>query len=198
MSLNERGNPIQKGAIRWCVLALFVVRLCAQLPPNPFVSALVNSASSSVTIGPNAWVTIYRENLALPGDVRPWTASDFTNNQLPTSLDGVSVKFSNGERGFVSFISPNQISILTPADLTRSSLFDGYGVAVEVDFVGVGPPIPGCSTLGTYSRSCYNAYAPCLSAETCDGNVQDFTCGGHGTCSLPTSYASVSPALFTL
>jgi len=93
MSLNERGNPIQKGAIRWCVLALFVVRLCAQLPPNPFVSALVNSASCSVTIGPNAWVTIYRENLALPGDVRPWTASDFTNNQLPTSLDGVSVKF---------------------------------------------------------------------------------------------------------
>jgi uncharacterized protein (TIGR03437 family) len=115
---------------------------------------------------------------------------------MPTSLDGVSVKFSNGERGFVSFISPNQIKILTPTDLTQSSLLNGYGVTVEVDFVGVGPPITGCSTLATYSGRCYNAYAPCLSGETCDGNVQGFTCDGHGACSIPASYASVSPALF--
>ena len=93
MSLNERGNPIQKGAIRWCVLALFVVRLCAQLPPNPTASAIANSASGSATIGPNTWVTIHGQNLVLPGDVRTWAVSDFTNNQMPTSLDGVSVKF---------------------------------------------------------------------------------------------------------
>ena len=177
---------------------MFGLRLCAQLPPNPIVFAIANSASGSATIGPNTWVTIYGENLALPGDVRPWTASDLTNNQMPTSLDGISATFSNGERGFVSFISPNQIKILTPTDLTQSSLLDGYGVTVEVDFVGVGPPIPGCSTLATYSGSCYNAYAPCLSGETCDGNIQGFTCGGNGTCSTPTSYASVSPALFIL
>ena len=89
----SRRYPSPKGATRWCVFALFVVRLWAQLPPNPIVSAIVNSANGSTTIGPNTWVTIYGQNLALPGDVRPWTASDFTNTQMPTSLDGVSVKF---------------------------------------------------------------------------------------------------------
>jgi hypothetical protein len=39
--------------------------------------------------------------------------SDFVNNQLPTQLDGASATV-NGQSGYVYYISPMRINILTP------------------------------------------------------------------------------------
>ena len=66
-------------------------------------------------------------HLASSGDSRTWQSSDFHNNQLPTSLDGVSVSVTvNGKAAYVYYISPTQVNILTPPDSMPNS------VSVEV------------------------------------------------------------------
>ena len=82
----------------------------------PVVSSVVNAEGGSTTTAPNTWVAISGLALAPVGDSRTWQASDFLNNQMPTHLDGVSVTM-NGENAFVYYISPNQVNVLTPADL---------------------------------------------------------------------------------
>jgi uncharacterized protein (TIGR03437 family) len=82
----------------------------------PAVSAVVNAEGGSTITAPNTWVAISGLALAPVGDSRTWQASDFLNNQMPTHLDGVSVTM-NGENAFVYYISPNQVNVLTPADL---------------------------------------------------------------------------------
>ena len=56
-------------------------------------------------------------NLSPPGDTRIWQPSDFVGDQLPTELDGVSVTV-NGEPAYIYYISPTQLNVLTPPDLT--------------------------------------------------------------------------------
>jgi uncharacterized protein (TIGR03437 family) len=53
---------------------------------------------------------------SLSATTRSWNSGDFTNRELPTKLDGVSVTI-NREPAFVSYISPTQINFLVPADL---------------------------------------------------------------------------------
>ena len=82
---------------------------------KPIISAtngVVNGATFLPGISPNSWVTIQGSNLS--ADTNYWTVTD---GVLPTSLDGVSVSFG-GLPAYVSFISPNQINVLTPAGLT--------------------------------------------------------------------------------
>ena len=55
------------------------------------------------------------------GDSRSWQSSDFVANQMPVSLDGVSVSM-NSEPAYVSFISPTQLNVLTPPDLAPGSV----------------------------------------------------------------------------
>jgi uncharacterized protein (TIGR03437 family) len=52
----------------------------------------------------------------LSANRRSWNSGDFTNQDLPTKLDGVGVT-TNGEPAFVSYISPIQINFLVPLDL---------------------------------------------------------------------------------
>jgi uncharacterized protein (TIGR03437 family) len=78
------------------------------------VTKVANAEGEGLTIAPNTWVEIKGSGLA--PDTRPWQASDFVDNQMPTSLDGASVSF-NGEKAFVYYISPVQINVLTPPDL---------------------------------------------------------------------------------
>jgi uncharacterized protein (TIGR03437 family) len=81
---------------------------------GPQVTKVANAEGEGLTIAPNTWVEIKGSGLA--PDTRPWQASDFVDNQMPTSLDGASVSF-NGEKAFVYYISPVQINVLTPPDL---------------------------------------------------------------------------------
>ena len=95
----------------------------ALLPPSstPTITLVQNAEGGASTIAPNTWVTLKGSNLAPTGDSRIWQTSDFLNNQLPTQLDGVSVTL-NGERASVYYISPTQINILTPPDLTAGAV----------------------------------------------------------------------------
>jgi uncharacterized protein (TIGR03437 family) len=82
---------------------------------QPNVKAIVNAADATGTLlgAPNTWMTLYGTNLAPPEHARSWQTSDFINNQMPTNLDGVSVSFG-GASGYISYISPTQINVLTP------------------------------------------------------------------------------------
>ena len=79
------------------------------------ISLVANAEGESPVIAPNTWVEIKGFDLGPAGDTRTWQSSDFTNGQMPTNLDGVSVTV-NGKSAYVSYISPTQINILTPPD----------------------------------------------------------------------------------
>ncbi len=85
-----------------------------QLLP-PAISLVENAEGGNPVIAPNTWVEINGSGLSLTGDVRPWSASDFVNQQLPTQLDNISVSV-NGKAAYLYYISPTQINILTPPD----------------------------------------------------------------------------------
>src|SRR5262249_1826358 len=61
--------------------------------------------------------TIKGTNLA--ATKRSIGANDIVNRLLPTSVDGVTVTI-NGSPAFISYISPVQINLVTPADLAPS------------------------------------------------------------------------------
>jgi uncharacterized protein (TIGR03437 family) len=77
------------------------------------ISKVANAEGESATIAPNTWVEIKGSGLSLTGDSRIWGMADFTGNQLPTQLDGVSVTV-NGIPAYVYYISPTQVNVLTP------------------------------------------------------------------------------------
>jgi uncharacterized protein (TIGR03437 family) len=83
--------------------------------PLPTITLVANAEGESPAIAPNTWVEIKGTNLAPSGDSRIWKSADFTNNQMPVMLDGVSVTV-NGKSAFVYYISPTQVNILTPPD----------------------------------------------------------------------------------
>jgi uncharacterized protein (TIGR03437 family) len=80
---------------------------------GPVIAEVANAEGESPTIAPNTWVEIKGVNLAPSGDSRIWQSSDFVNNQLPITLDGVSATV-NGIPAFIYYISPTQVNILTP------------------------------------------------------------------------------------
>jgi uncharacterized protein (TIGR03437 family) len=87
----------------------------------PTVTLVANAEGGVATIAPNSWVEIKGSSLGPAGDTRIWQSPDFVNNQLPTSLDGVSVKV-NGVPAYVYYISPTQVNILTPPNAISGSV----------------------------------------------------------------------------
>lgn len=87
----------------------------------PVITRVANAAGALPAIAPNSWVEIDGVNLAPADGARSWNSSDFVNGQMPTQLDGVSVSV-NEKAAYVSYISPNQINILTPPDAIAESV----------------------------------------------------------------------------
>jgi len=102
--------------------------------PGPVVSLAANAAGEDLNIAPNMWVEIKGANLAPAGDSRVARPSDFTGNQMPTQLDGVSSTV-NGVSAYIFYISPTQIYILTPPDALPA-----YPQIVVTDNGAAGPP----------------------------------------------------------
>ena len=99
---------------------------------RPIISTnngIVNGASFTSGIAPNTWVTIYGSNFSTQTGV--WTVS---SGVLPTAVNGVSVTF-DGLPGYVSYVSPTQINVLTPANLTSQT-----PMVVVTNSVGSSPP----------------------------------------------------------
>jgi uncharacterized protein (TIGR03437 family) len=80
------------------------------ITPGGIVSTSAYGEFSSVA--PGEWVDIYGTNLSTT--TRGWAASDFSGNNAPTSLDGVSVSIA-GQPAFVEYISSGQINVLLPS-----------------------------------------------------------------------------------
>jgi uncharacterized protein (TIGR03118 family) len=93
--------------------------LLGSLQATPSITSAANAAGGVTGIASNAFISIYGANLA--PITRNWTNSDFSGTNLPTSLDGVSVTI-NGKPGFVYYISPKQIDVLTPVDTATGSV----------------------------------------------------------------------------
>jgi uncharacterized protein (TIGR03437 family) len=140
----------------------------------PQISSVANAFGNSSTIAPNTWIAIKGTGLA--PDSRIWQGSDFVNNQMPTSLDGVSVTM-NGKNAFVYYISSTQLNVLSRPDLAAGPVqiqvtvngissapftiqaqpvsisffvFNGgpYIIATHLDGTLIGPPslFPGLTT----------------------------------------------------
>ena len=94
---------------------------------TPVISDVVHDGSFEPGISSNGFVVIRGSNLS--ASTRTWESKDFQDTQLPTSLDGTSVKI-NGKDAFVYSVSPTQITALCPVD-------DGTGsVNVQVTVSG--------------------------------------------------------------
>ncbi len=85
------------------------------LPTVVSIAGVSNGASFQPGFASATWITIFGANLAQT--TRAWQASDFVNNLLPTSLNGVSVTI-NGLAAYVGYISPTQVNVLAPDDPT--------------------------------------------------------------------------------
>ncbi len=81
---------------------------------GPVITKVANAEGEGLTIAANTWVEV--KGTGLSTTTRTWQTPDFVGNQLPKSLDGVSVTM-NGENAYVYYISGTQINVLTPSDL---------------------------------------------------------------------------------
>jgi uncharacterized protein (TIGR03437 family) len=107
----------------------FVVKLAPPAAAAPTIAAVLNGASFQPGIEAGSWVMIQGANLA--DTTGTWQSSDFTGNNLPTMVDGVSVSI-DGKPAFVEYISPTQINVLAPSDSTVGAVkvvVTNYGVA---------------------------------------------------------------------
>ena len=83
--------------------------------PTSRVTAVTDAASFGAAIAPGEWLSIFGTGFSTT--TRTWTAADFVNGQLPTSLGGVSVSI-DGQPAYISYVGPGQINALMPADAT--------------------------------------------------------------------------------
>jgi uncharacterized protein (TIGR03437 family) len=111
----------------------FVIKLATG---PPVIGSVVNGGSYQGNIAPGSWVAIKGSNLSTTTGT--WVSADFSNGNLPTSLDGVSVTIG-GKPAFVYYISPTQINVQAP-DVAAGT------VSVVVTLNGV-PSAPAAAQL---------------------------------------------------
>ena len=95
------------------------VLLAKTATANPTISAVVNAASSQDGLASGTWIALYGSNLA--STTRPWAQSDFVGNNLPTSLDGVTVTI-DGKPAYMYYVSPTQVNVLAPNDAATGAV----------------------------------------------------------------------------
>jgi uncharacterized protein (TIGR03437 family) len=101
-------------------VALNTTVIATGTPPPPATGPTITSVVSASdygdfpTVGPGSWVEIYGTNLA-PEKLQ-WAGSDFTGDNAPTSLDGVSVSIGT-QSAFVEYISAIQINAQLPSNI---------------------------------------------------------------------------------
>ncbi len=179
-----------------------------QLLP-PAISVVANAEGDAPVIAANTCVDIKGSGLALGS--RIWKNSDFVNNQLPTSLDVVSVTV-NGKPAYIYYISPTQINILTPPDAlsgpvaivvtnngTATASFTANAQALSPSFFvfSGGPYIAATHVNGTYIGPA--TLYPGLTTPAQPGEVVVIYANGFGPTSTPvvsgseTQSGSLSP-----
>jgi uncharacterized protein (TIGR03437 family) len=136
------------------IITLILLSAAPAFAATPAIQAVTSAASYQPGLATAAWTAISGVNLSTT--TRAWETSDFTGQNLPTQLDGVSVTI-NGKAAYIYFISPGQINVLAPDDAT------------------LGPvPVQVTNAQGTSSAFMVNktAAAPALFAYTQLGGVE--------------------------
>jgi uncharacterized protein (TIGR03437 family) len=70
-------------------------------------------------VAPGSWVEIYGSNLA--PDTEGWTSAEFSDDNAPTMLNGVSVSIA-GQAAFVDYISATQVNAQLPANIVTGGM----------------------------------------------------------------------------
>jgi uncharacterized protein (TIGR03437 family) len=101
------------GALGDGLIAKINLLTATPLPPTITAGGIVPVYSSSATIQPGEWVSIYGANLAAA--TATWTGN------FPTSLGGTSVTI-NGKPAYLWYVSPGQINLQAPDDATTGTV----------------------------------------------------------------------------
>ena len=86
--------------------------------PQITASGVVNGANPKGGIAPNTWISVKWPNVA--ETTRIWNPGDIVNGVLPAEIDGVRA-WVNGESAYIYYVSPTQLNVLTPVDLTAGT-----------------------------------------------------------------------------
>jgi uncharacterized protein (TIGR03437 family) len=81
--------------------------------PAGVITGVANTGNYQAAFASATWVAIFGTNLSQT--TATWSAANFLNGMLPTSLDGVSVTI-DGMPAYVEYVSPTQINVLAPDD----------------------------------------------------------------------------------
>ena len=178
---------------------------------GPEIAEVANAEGENPTIAPNTWLEIKGVNLAPAGDSRIWQSSDFVGNQMPTTLDKVSVTV-NGKNAYVYYISPTQINVLTPPDAMNGPVqvvvtnngvatasFSAQAKSISPSFFvfNGGPYVAAEHLNGTLVGP--PALYPGSTTQAKPGETIVLYANGFGTTSLPVvSGSSCSPARYHL
>jgi uncharacterized protein (TIGR03437 family) len=119
----------------------------AALPPTgPSISTVVSASAFGgfSSVAPGSWVEIYGSNLA--PDTQGWTGADFSGNNAPTMLNGVSVGIG-GQAAFIDYISASQVNAQLPSNIATGgplqlTVTNANGTSTPVN-VTVNPTEPG-------------------------------------------------------
>src|SRR5579863_517298 len=107
ITARQAGNPSYSAAAP--VTQSFIVTAAAGEGPKIATGGITPIFSSSTTVQPGSWVSIYGTNLA--SGTAQWKGN------FPTVLGGVTVTI-DGKRAFLSYVSPTQINLQAPDDST--------------------------------------------------------------------------------
>jgi uncharacterized protein (TIGR03437 family) len=149
---------------------LFLTVGSALFGQAPLITGISNNASGAPAIESGSWVSIYGTGLA--ATTRPWQASDFSGNNLPTTLDGVSVLI-DGKKAAISYVSPGQLNVQAPTDTATGA------VPVQVtNSLGVAA---GTATLQAYSPAFFTFQAKYAAAVHNSDGVYVAPAGSFGS-----------------
>jgi uncharacterized protein (TIGR03437 family) len=144
---------------------------------GPAITGVSNNASGALTVASGSWVSVY--GIDLSSTSRQWQASDFSGNNLPLALDGVSVKI-DGKAAAVWYISPVQINVQVPSDSATGAV----PVVVTNGAVGTAS---GTVTLATYAPGFFQGSKYLAAVHTDGVYIAPVGYYGSGTASRPAT-----------
>jgi len=117
--------PNPPGSKTAAIVTFYEISL-ASTPGAPAITNVQNAATFQTTLAPSTYAAIFGQNLSTNITGRGWGAADFTLNKdgtlnMPTSLDGTSVTIG-GAAAYINYVSPGQINIITPPNVTGSDV----------------------------------------------------------------------------
>ncbi len=101
-----------------------------------------------------------------------WQASDFSGNNLPTTLDGVSVLI-DGKKAAISYVSPGQLNVQAPTDTATGP--------VPVQVTNSSGTATGTATLQNYSPAFFTFQAKYAAAVHNSDGVYVAPAGSFGS-----------------